>query len=255
MTRDAGMRLVLAHVELAKAEARAIGGEIQRVAAFVGVAIAVVLFAAILAVVGTSLFLGEWLLGSIGWGVLHGVLLFISIAVACALAAVGVSPGRIARALVLGILLGFVVGTLLVLALPNKAYVIIGEQWLPGIEPGVRPLVVGVVTIGAVGLLVGIVAALRAPTAESRLTAIFGGVVGGAAIGAISALDVGPQIGIGIGIAVAYLTWMALMALDISRTGVDTDALMARFTPTQTIETTKETLAWLQSKMPPGTGS
>ena len=34
-------------------------------------------------VVGGSLFLAEWLLGSIGWGVLHGVLLFISIAIAC----------------------------------------------------------------------------------------------------------------------------------------------------------------------------
>jgi hypothetical protein len=33
------------------------------------------------------------------------------------------------------------------------------------------------------------------------------------------------------------------------------DALKARFIPTQTIETSKETLAWLQSKMPPGIGS
>ena len=45
------------------------------------------------------------------------------------------------------------------------------------------------------------------------------------------------------------------MGADIARTGVDTDALEARFYPTQTIETSKETLAWLQSKMPPGTGS
>ena len=37
--------------------------------------------AAFLAIIGTSLFLGEWLLGSIGWGVLHGVLLFVSAAV------------------------------------------------------------------------------------------------------------------------------------------------------------------------------
>jgi hypothetical protein len=42
-------------------------------------------------VIGTSMFIGEWILGSIGWGVLHGVLLFVAIAVACSLAAVGVS--------------------------------------------------------------------------------------------------------------------------------------------------------------------
>ena len=46
-----------------------------------------------------------------------------------------------------------------------------------------------------------------------------------------------------------------MMGIDIARTGVDLDDLKARFYPTQTIETSKETLAWLQSKMPPGNGS
>ena len=45
------------------------------------------------------------------------------------------------------------------------------------------------------------------------------------------------------------------MAADIARTGVDVEALQARFTPTRTIETSKETLAWLLSKMPHGSGS
>jgi hypothetical protein len=54
---------------------------------------------------------------------------------------------------------------------------------------------------------------------------------------------------------VGYLTWMALMGIDVSRTGIDVEALKARFTPTQTIETGKETLEWLQRQMPPGTGS
>ena len=37
------------------------------------------------AVIGTSLWLGEWLLGSMGWGVLHGVLLSSSVAMAAVL--------------------------------------------------------------------------------------------------------------------------------------------------------------------------
>jgi hypothetical protein len=254
-TRNAGMRLVAAHIDLAKAEAKAIGDEIKRVAGFIALAIAVLLLAGILAVVGTSLFLGEWLLGSLGWGVLHGILLFVAIAVACALAAVGMSGGRIGRALLLGVLLGAAVAVLLVLAIPNRAYTTIGESALPNIEPGIRPLLVGTAILAAVGLLFGLVGAIRASSGAARVGALLGGIVVGALLGAVSAVDVGAQVGIGIGITVAYVTWIGLMAADIARTGVDTDSLKARFYPAQTIETSKETLAWLQSRMPPGTGS
>ncbi|MBA2701292.1 MAG: hypothetical protein H0U58_06290, partial [Chloroflexi bacterium] len=63
-TRSAAVRLAMAHVDLAKAEASAIGGHLARLAAFAGIAIAVLILAAVLLVVGTALFLGEWLLGS-----------------------------------------------------------------------------------------------------------------------------------------------------------------------------------------------
>jgi hypothetical protein len=245
------MRLVTAHVDLAKAEASAIGAEIMKVAAFVGTAIAVVLFAVILAVIGTSLFLGEWILGSIGWGVLHGVLLLIAIAVACSLAAVGISGARIARAFLIALVVGIVVGVAMALALPNQAYASIGESALPGVELGVRPLVIGVILVGFLGLLLGVIAALRGGGAGAAI----GGLLVGVVIGAISAVDLGPQVGVGIGIAVGYIVWIGLMVLDVSRSGVDVEAFKARFYPTQTIETSKETLAWLQSKMPPGIGS
>ena len=45
------------------------------------------------------------------------------------------------------------------------------------------------------------------------------------------------------------------MGVDVARTGIDVEALKIRFTPTQTIETSKETLEWLQKRMPPGIGS
>jgi hypothetical protein len=241
----------MAHVDLAKAEAQAIGDEIKKVAALAGIAFAVVIFAVILAVVGTALFLGEWLLGSIGWGVLHGLLLFTAIAVACGLAAVGVRGGRISGAFVLGLIVAVVVGIGLALALPNRAYASLGDSALPGIEPGVRPLVVGLLVVGAVGLLLGVLGALRG----GGVGAVVGGTLVGLLLGALSAVDVGPQVGAGIGIALGYVVWIAVMGMDVARTGVDTEALKARFYPKQTIETSKETLAWLQSKMPPGTGS
>ena len=58
-------------------------------------AIVVVILAGLLAVIGTALFLGEWLLGSLGWGVLHGILAFTGIAVAAGLLALGVGGDRI----------------------------------------------------------------------------------------------------------------------------------------------------------------
>jgi hypothetical protein len=249
------MRLAQAHIDLARAELDAIKGEIARVAALAGIAIAVVLFAVTLAVIGTSLFLGEWLLGSIGWGVLHGILLFIAIALACTLAAIGVSGGRIGRSFILGLVVAVVVGVGLALALPNQAYRALGESALPNVEPGIRPLVVGIIVIGLIGLGIGVIGAIRARESGFRGGWILGGALAGAAIGAISAIETGVQVGVAIGITTGYLVWILAMAADIARTGVDVDALMARFYPTQTIETSKETLAWLQSKMPPGIGS
>ena len=254
-TRDAGIGLAQAHIDLAKAEFSAIKDEIIRVLALAGIAIAVVLFALVLVVIGTSLFLGEWLLGSIGWGVLHGTLLFTAIAVACTVAALGVSSARIGRAFVAAVILGVIVGVALALALPNRAYRSIGDSTLPSVEAGVRPLVVGMIIVGIVGLVIGVIGAFRASGAGARASSIIGATVVGVVLGAISAIETGVQVGAAIGITAGYLVWIALMGMDIARSGVDTDALKARFYPSQTIETSKETLAWLQSKMPPGTGS
>jgi hypothetical protein len=39
------------------------------------------------------------------------------------------------------------------------------------------------------------------------------------------------------------------------RTGIDTEALRKRFIPSQTIDTTKETIEWLKRRMPRGNES
>ena len=233
----------------------AIQSEIARVAALVGIAIAVVLLGLMLLVIGTSLFFGEWLLGSLGWGVLHGLLLFTAIAIACSIAAFGVSGRRIGQAFLIGVIVTVVVGVGMALALPNRAYRAIGEGMLPNVEPGVRPLVVGMIAIGVLGLLIGVIGAVRSRAMGFRGEWILGGAIAGVLIGAVSAIEPGVQVGVAIGITVGYILWILLMTVDVARTGVDFDALKARFYPTQTIETSKETLAWLQSKMPPGIGS
>lgn len=250
------MVLVLAHVELAKAEATAIAGQVGRVAALGALAFMLVIFAVFLLVIGISLGLGEWLLGSMGWGVIDGVLAFLSVAMAAVLLAVGISATRIGRALLGAIVVGILIGVTLGLDLPNRLYAAIGESLGLAVDPGIRPLVVGMLLGGFIGLVAGIVAAIRMPVSGGgRFVALAGLTVLGVAIGAFTSITFGPQVGVGIGITLGYIAWMAFMGIDVSRTGIDVEGLKARFYPGQTIDTSKETLEWLQKRMPPGIGS
>lgn len=245
----------MAHLELAKAEASAIGGQIARAAALIGLAVAILIMAVLLLIIGTALFTADWLLGSMGWGIVHGVLLFTGIAVAAVLLAVGVEGSRIRNAFGLAAIIGLVVAGVLGLDAPNRLYAVIGDNVLPGIEPGVRPLLVGTLVGALLGIVAGIVLALRLASGGARLGGLAGLGILGALIGAFSAITFGPQVGIALGLSIGYAAWTALMAADAAGEGVDTEALKSRFMPTQTIETSKETLEWLRQRMPPGIGS
>ena len=250
------MALVMAHVELAKAEAGQIAGEVGRVAALGALAIALVIFAVFLVVIGTSLWLGEWLLGSMGWGVLQGFLLFVSVAMAAVLGALGIAPRRLGGALLVSIVVAVVVGVVLGLGLLNQLYASVGESLGLAVDPGIRPLVVGMLLGGIVGIAAGIAAAvLMNASGGGRFVALAGLTVLGVVLGAFTAITFGPQVGVGIGITLGYVTWMVLMGIDVTRTGIDVEALKQRFYPVQTIDTSKETLEWLQKRMPPGIGS
>ena len=255
-TRAALQGLVLAHIDLAKAELSAVLGEIARAALLAAIAIVVIVLAALLAILGTSLFLGEWLFGSLGWGVLHGVLAFIGIAVAAAVLALGAHIGRVGRALLLAIVVGLLAGVILGLDLPNRLYAAVGESVGMAVDPALRPLVIGVTVGGSVGFVVGLgVAVSMTAHAGGRFVALAGSIVAGSLVGALSAITYGPQVGAALAITVAWLTWIAVMGVNVARAGIDIDALRARFYPTQTIETSKETVEWLKKRMPPGIGS
>lgn len=233
----------------------AIAGEIGRLVGLIAAAIAMLLLAGLLFFIGTSLFLGEWLLGSIGWGVLEGILLLVAIAVSALLAAVGVPGGRLARSFVVGLIVAFVVGVALGLEWPNQAYAAAGEAARLNVAEGDQPLVVGLLVGAFAGVLIGFAAAVRIGSAGGRVGAIVGLAFVGALVGAFSATTFGPRVGAGVGITVGYLTWITLMLADAARQGVDFEGMKDRFYPTQSIDTGKETLEWLQKRMPPGIGS
>jgi hypothetical protein len=254
-TRDAALELVRAHLDLARTELSAIAGQVGRMVGLFAAAFFLVLLALTLLGIGGTLFLGEWLFGSMGWGILHGVLLLAGIAVAAVLLAIGVGGGRIGLVFVIGVVAAIVVGVALGFHWPNQAYAGLGESARLNVETGVRPLVVGVLIGALVGLLIGFALAVRIDSGGGRLAAIVGLAILGAIAGAISAITFGPQVGAAVGIAVGILVWIGLMAADVVRNGFDAEGLKDRFTPTQTIDTGKETLEWLQRRMPPGIGS
>jgi hypothetical protein len=244
--------MVRAHIELARAELSEIGDEVKRVAVLGGIAIALVLFLGILLPVGLLLFLGEWLFGSIGWGVLLGTELCLAVALSCLAVALGVTGRTLAGAFLLAVVIGAVLAVVLALALPNEGWTRLGDASGLNLEPGVRPLAIAVAVVAAVGALLGLLSGLRAGGIKGALGGLLGGAVLGAIVGALSAIRFGSGPGAALGVAVGLGTWAGLVGAAVARQGFDTEALKARFWPAQTIATTKETVEWLRERTPLG---
>ncbi len=249
-TIDAVRRLVTAHVALARTEISEIVERAKAAAIFVGIAIALLLFAAILASVGTTLFLGGWLFGSIGWGVLHGTLLCLALIVVLLLAALEIPPRRLGATLAAALGIGVVVAVVLGLAWPHELFARTGNALLPGVETGVRPLVAGVALGALLGAVIAFLAGARAAGASGALAGLIGGAVLGAVLGAFLAISFRLHVGIALGITATLIAWPALAAAELR--SFDWGALKARYWPAATIETTKETIEWVRARTPLG---
>jgi hypothetical protein len=258
-TRAAGFRLVAAHVALARVELEDILAEVKKVAALIGVAIALVLFAGILFLVGTSLFLGEWLFGSMGWGILHDTELSVALAIVCVLVALDVPVRRLVRGLVVASLIGLAIAVVGGLLLASRLWEAIGVAAAPALDPATRPLVVGT----AVGAGLGAIAGLLGGTETGGGRSIGGvirsaivwmiiGALGGAVVGALSAITFSWQVAVALGIAVALGLWVVLCILEVARGGIDFGAWSRKFYPSQTIESAKETIEWVRERTPLG---
>ena len=250
--REAVMRLLRAHLELARAELGQVLDEVKRLAALAGVAIGALVLLGIFLPIGLWLFVGDWLFGSIGWGVLHGTFFLLAVAVSAGLSALGITGGALGRSFLLAVVIGVVIGVLFALDQPNVAWTRIGDAMGLGVDPGVRPLVVGVVVVGlALGLL-GLVLGGLAGGGGGAIGGLIAGVLLGAILGAFSAITFGVQAGAAVGVTVGLLSWPILAGVSVARSGIDGDAIKARFWPSVTVETSKETLEWLRAQTPLG---
>jgi hypothetical protein len=196
--------------------------------------------------------MGEWLFGSIGWGVLHGVELSIAIAVASVLGVLGATRGQMVGSFLVAVIAGVFVGVVLGLDLTNQAWARLGDAVLTGIEPGIRPLLLAIAVGGGFVAIIGMLAGLVA----GGVTGAFGGLIGGAIVGALlcafTAISWPPQAGAAAGVAVGLATWPAVLGILVKRRGLDFEALKNKLTPNVTIETTRETMEWVRTQTPLG---
>ena len=254
-TRLAALRLLAAHIDLAKAELSIIADRAKVAVGLVALAVGLVIFGATLVGIGTPLFLGEWIFGSIGWGILHGFLFALAIAVSAVMLALDIPPRSVVATLAVSAVLGTLVGVVLAQNLPNAAWTALGD-WLSqntaiALDAGSRPMAVAAVVMGAIGALFGLILGARAGRSFSAaILGLIGGAILGAAFGAFTAITFSPQVAAAIGIAVALALWPVLVARPVISGSYDWEALKARYWPGLTVETAQETLDILQARIP-----
>jgi hypothetical protein len=99
--------------------------------------------------------------------------------------------------------------------------------------------------VGILGLVLGI---------RGGVGAAIGGLIAGAIVGALLGLVTGlslpPTVGAALGVLVGLVAWPLIAGRDLARKGVDGEAIMARFIPSQTMDLTKETIEWVRERTP-----
>jgi hypothetical protein len=251
--REAAQRLVRAHIDLARAEFADIADEIKGMLALGGAALAFVLFALTLVMVGLPLFLGDWLLGSMGWGILDGALF----AIAAAVTLVAGAAGARGRAVLLPVA-GALLATVAVAALVGTDIAHRGASELVGqVEPSLHldvpapwdTLIAGGVAGAAVGAVLFLVVGLVARRSLRDAAGLFvDGLVAGAVLGAILGVtSYGWQVAVGLGLTVGLVVWIAGGFAAIA--GSDVEARFERLRPTATIDTAKETWEWVRARI------
>ena len=150
-----------------------ISGEIKKVAALAGVAIGAAIFAALLLGIGGALFYGEWVFGSIGWGILHGVLFLGAIAVSSVVIAAGIEASRIGIGVASGFLVAIAISIILGANLTNLLWSVAADNILPLAAEDIRPLAAAVVIVPVVlGALLGLLNFISTLASDERRDAI-----------------------------------------------------------------------------------
>lgn len=244
-TRAAFVGLFRAHVDLLKAEISEILSQLKLITAQAGCALVILLMTGTLLYVGGFLFLGEWLFGSIGWGLAHGVLFGVAMAVILGLAIMGATRRAAFGSLFLAVLA--TVG-LALLCGSNVAYNAASDIATRMAFPFDSTVAVALLAGAVIG---AIVFALMLARLAGR-----GGFIGGLVLGAIVGLPIGWLIAaspwtwppaIGFAITLGLILW-PIFDVVLALPGLDPAERFAKLAPRQSIEAAQETRAWLEEQ-------
>jgi hypothetical protein len=248
-TFAAGRRLFQAHIDLAKAELSEIVDEVKRMVALVGAAIGVVIVASLLFTIGLFLFLGEWLFGSIGWGVLLGTLLLVDVAVVLVLLALDVNGRRLATSFGIAALTGVILGVVFTLDLSHRGWTGLADAIASYYDPSTRTVLLAIGASAGIGAILGLLNRLAGSVGDA-IGGIVVGAILGAVVGVLTVISIPPTVGAALGVLIVLVVWPILAGREVMRTGVDGEAIMKKFTPDETIGLTKETIEWVRARMP-----
>jgi hypothetical protein len=263
-TRTALLGLVSAHFKLLSAELSEIMSEVKRAAALGGAALGLLFLTGILATVGSILWLDEWIFGSIGWGVLHGSGFMIAVAVTLVMLIIPNSVPRLGSGMFIALVVAVVVFLLLWLQLTSRASGWVGSNffgsltWFDGhaVSAADRPIAAAVIVVAVVFAVVGaVVGASLGSGSLGRVASAIGVAIIGAVVGGLLGAMLGVPMSWGISIAVAlavFLIVYPILGAILVLKNADFEELKKRLLPTQTIETTKETIEWVREQMPQG---
>jgi len=253
--RAAVMRLLSAHAALLKAELAVAGRELGIIVGLALAAFVLAVLAGILLYVGSFLFFGELLFGSMGWGIIHGILIPAIVIGLIGVDLAGGQAGRFALGALIGAGAAVVLAALLLSNVGNTAGEALGDwadrtfmtEQLPFGQAWLVTLS-GLVIGGAIVLLIGLVggwrAGLRGGTLAGLGVASFlaGGLVG--AIWTSTRYDA-PDGVLGLSVTVGLVTWLVAGAILASRRGFDPEARYANLVPRESMSAFEGTKAFL----------
>jgi hypothetical protein len=243
------VRLANAHIELLKAELAVTGRELGLI---IGLAIAALLLAFLLVCllyVGTFLFLGEWLFGSMAWGILHGSLLSVLFVVPIALNLGGGWVGAYPRGLLAGIAVTVLMSIVFGSNVLRNAAVAAGEWAAPSLalDPASLPTLIamlfGAVALGLILWLIG----LRIGGAFRLLIV---GLLVGAVLGAIlGSVTFDWQGAVAVALTIGLVTWLAVTGALAARRGFDPERRYQRLVPRESIAAFEESRSFVQQQV------
>jgi hypothetical protein len=247
--REQLSRLISAHLALLRAELAVLGRELGIIVGLGVAALGLAVLMLILLVVGGLLFLGEWWFGSMGWGIIHGTLLFVALITGIGLNLAGGWTGAYTRGLVVGVLVTVLGSILFASNVLREGAVWAGRELEPivPLEPALLPTLVGLV-VGAivVGILMLIVARATDVPWPGMLAA---GLVIGAVIGAIlGSVTFDIQGAVAVSLMLGLLAWPVSAGGLAARRGFDPQGRYAALVPDASISAAKETGEYLKSE-------